>query len=91
MRIFVWHRDITQVNIFPPKWNWYIQLTGDSSYVPMNPSESTNGLAKITFKITLIKDFNSVILSRSQSKSYSHAYKYSMVLEQDIQLIIIIQ
>ena len=63
---------------FPPSGDWYIQLTGDSSYVPMNPSESTNGLAKITFKITpRLKISTQSILSRSQSKSYSHAYKYN--------------
>ena len=63
---------------FPPSGNWYIQMSGDSSYVPMNPSESSNFLSKITWRLSpTIKISTQSILSRSQSKSYSHAYKYN--------------
>lgn len=63
---------------FPPSGNWYIQMTGDSNYVPMNPSESNNFLSKFTWRISpRIKISTQSIMSKSQSKSYSHAYKYN--------------
>ena len=63
---------------FPPSGDWYIQITGDSSYVPMNPSQSTNGLSKITWRVSpTMKISTQSILSKAQSKSYSHAYKYN--------------
>jgi len=63
---------------FPPSGDWYIQMSGDSSYVPMNPSESSNFLSKITWRLSpTIKISTQSILSSSQSKSYSHSYKYN--------------
>ncbi|MBT5733877.1 TonB-dependent receptor [bacterium] len=63
---------------FPPSGNWYIQMSGDSSYVPMNPSESNNFLSKFTWRLSpRIKISTQSIMSQSQSKSYSHAYKYN--------------
>ena len=63
---------------FPPSGNWYIQMTGDSNYVPMNPSESNNFLSKFTWRLSpRIKISTQSIMSQSQSKSYSHAYKYN--------------
>ena len=63
---------------FPPSGDWYIQITGDSSYVPMNPSQSTNGLSKITWRVSpTMKISTQSILSKAQRKSYSHAYKYN--------------
>jgi len=63
---------------FPPSGDWYIQLSGDSSYVPMNPSESSNFLSKITLRVSpRLKISTQSILSSSQSKSYSHVYKYN--------------
>jgi len=63
---------------FPPSGNWYIQMSGDSSYVPMNPSESNNFLSKFTWRLSpRIKISTQSIMSKSQSKSYSHAYKYN--------------
>ena len=63
---------------FPPNGDWYIQMSGDSSYVPMNPSESSNFLSKITWRLSpTIKISTQSILSSSQSKSYSHLYKYN--------------
>ena len=53
--------------------NWYIEMGGDSSYVPMNPSKRLNTLAKLTYKINpktkiSIQD----ILNESNWKSYVH-------------------
>ena len=63
---------------FPPSGDWYIQMSGDSSYVPMNPSESSNFLSKITLRLSpRLKISTQSILSSSQSKSYSHVYKYN--------------
>ena len=63
---------------FPPSGDWYIQMSGDSSYVPMNPSESSNFLSKITLRVSpRLKISTQSILSSSQSKSYSHVYKYN--------------
>ena len=63
---------------FPPSGNWYIQMSGDSSYVPMNPSESNNFLSKFTWRLSpRIKISAQSIMSKSQSKSYSHSYKYN--------------
>ena len=63
---------------FPPSGDWYIQMSGDSSYVPMNPSESNNFLSKFTWRLSpRIKISAQSIMSKSQSKSYSHVYKYN--------------
>ena len=63
---------------FHPSGNWYIQMSGDSSYVPMNPSESSNFLSKITWRVSpRLKISSQSILSSSKSKSYSHVYKYN--------------
>ena len=63
---------------FPPSGDWYIQLSGDSSYVPMNPSESSNFVSKITLRVSpRLKISTQSSLSSSQSKSYSHVYKYN--------------
>ncbi len=63
---------------FPPSGNWYIQMRGDSAFVPMNPSESTNSLAKFTLRLSpRLKISTQSILSQSQRKSYSHEYKYN--------------
>ena len=63
---------------FHPTNNWYIQMSGDSSYVPMNDSESSNFLSKITWRVSpRLKVSTQSILSSSQSKSYSHVYKYN--------------
>ena len=63
---------------FPPSGDWYIQMSGDSSYVPMNPSESSNFLSKITLRVSpRLKISTQSILSSSKSKSYSHVYKYN--------------
>ena len=63
---------------FPPSGDWYIQMSGDSSYVPMNPSESNNFLSKFTWRVSpRIKISTQSIMSKSQSKSYSHVYKYN--------------
>ena len=53
-------------------------MSGDSSYVPMNPSESNNFLSKFTLRLSpRIKISTQSIMSKSQSKSYSHTYKYN--------------
>ena len=63
---------------FPPSGNWYIQMSGDSSYVPMNPSESNNFLSKFTWRLSpRIKISAQSIMSKTQSKSYTHVYKYN--------------
>lgn len=63
---------------FHPSGNWYIQMSGDSSYVPMNPSENSNFLSKITWRVSpRLKISSQSILSSSKSKSYSHVYKYN--------------
>ena len=63
---------------FPPSGDWYIQMSGDSSYVPMNPSESNNFLSKFTWRLSpRIKISAQSIMSKSKSKSYSHSYKYN--------------
>jgi len=63
---------------FPPSGDWYVQMTGDSSYVPMNPSKSSNFLSKITWRVSpRLKISSQSIVSNSESKSYSHVYKYN--------------
>ena len=53
-------------------------MSGDSSYVPMNPSESNNFLSKFTFRVSpRLKISAQSIMSKSQGKSYAHAYKYN--------------
>ncbi len=58
--------------------NWYIEMGGDSSYVPMNPSKRLNTLAKLTYKINpktkiSIQD----ILNESNWNSYVHSYRFN--------------
>ncbi len=58
--------------------NWYIELGGDSSYVPMNPSQNLNLLAKFTAKISpRLKLSFQILHSGGTSKSYVHSYKYN--------------
>lgn len=68
----------TDFAYFPPNGDWYIQMSGDSNYVPMNPSKSLNFLSKVTLRVSpRIKISTQSILSGSESKSYVHAYKYN--------------
>ena len=60
----------------PP--NWIVQHSGDSSDVPMNPFEAVSGMAKISYRpMNNLNATYSLIVDRSQNKSYSHAYKYT--------------
>ncbi|NQV50317.1 MAG: TonB-dependent receptor [Candidatus Marinimicrobia bacterium] len=57
---------------------WYIESSGDSSYVSMNPSISGNGLAKFTWRISpRLKMSFQGLYDQSQSKAYVHTYKYN--------------
>ncbi|MFQ6612278.1 MAG: carboxypeptidase-like regulatory domain-containing protein [Fidelibacterota bacterium] len=58
--------------------NWYIELGGDSSYVPMNPSKKLNLLAKLTAKISpRLKLSFQFLHAGGLSKSYVHTYKFN--------------
>ena len=56
---------------------WYIENKGDNAFVPMNPIENLNLLAKLKLQLT-----NSISLriqslhERGKRKGYVHAYKY---------------
>jgi len=58
--------------------NWYIEMNGDSSFVPMSPSNNVNLMGKFTYKVNpLMKLSLQLLHSGGESKSYSHAYKYN--------------
>ena len=58
--------------------NFYIELTGDSAYVSMNPSSNLNSLAKLTLRVTpKLKLSAKILLDQGTYKQYDHAYKYN--------------
>ncbi len=58
--------------------NWYIEMGGDSAFVPMNPSESLNLLGKFTYKVSPRLKLSAQLLhTGGTSKSYVHAYKFN--------------
>ena len=58
--------------------NWYIEMNGDSSYVPMSPSKNLNLMGKFTYRASpLLKVSVQLLHSGGKSKSYSHAFKYN--------------
>lgn len=58
--------------------NWYIEMNGDSTYVPMAPRNNLNLMGKFTYRISpLMKISLQMIHSGGKSKSYSHYYKYN--------------
>ncbi|MBT6113370.1 MAG: TonB-dependent receptor plug domain-containing protein, partial [Candidatus Marinimicrobia bacterium] len=63
---------------FPASGNWYVEMSGDSSYVPMNPRSNFNGLAKLTLKVSpRFKISTQALISQGEWKSYVHSYKYN--------------
>lgn len=60
--------------------NWFIEMGGDSSYVPMNWSKDLNLLSKLTYKINpSIKLSTQLIYDRARYKYYgaaAHNYRY---------------
>ena len=65
------------ITIRVPKDEWYIELTGDNAYVPMNPEESINAMGKLKFQLSpaMVLRIQSVFNDGSW-KNYSHDYKY---------------
>ncbi|OGU29826.1 MAG: hypothetical protein A2X67_14795 [Ignavibacteria bacterium GWA2_55_11] len=60
----------------PP--NWIVQRSGDSSFVPMNPSETISGMAKISYRpLNELSVIYSLMVDQSKNKNYSHAYRYT--------------
>jgi len=58
--------------------NWYIELNGDSSFVPMNPSSALNLLGKFTYRISpRLKISAQLLHGGGTSKSYVHFYKFN--------------
>ena len=63
---------------FPPSGDWYVEMSGDGKFVPMNPSDNFNGLGKLTFRITpKLKLSGQLLYAESNWKSYVHSYKYN--------------
>jgi outer membrane receptor protein involved in Fe transport len=57
---------------------WMIELGGDKKYVPMNPSQRSNILSKLTYRFTpKIKLSAQLIQDKRDWKSYTHSYKYN--------------
>ena len=58
--------------------NWYIEMGGDSTFVPMNPNSNLNILGKFTYRVSPRLKFSLQLLhTGGESKSYSHYYKYN--------------
>lgn len=58
--------------------NWYVELNGDSAYVPMNSRKDLNLLTKLTLKVASnFKISGQFLYDRARSRSYVHTYKYN--------------
>lgn len=58
--------------------DWYIEMNGDSTFVPMSPRTSNNLLGKFTYRVSpMLKVSLQMLHSGGKSKSYSHYYKYN--------------
>ena len=58
--------------------DWYVESTGDSSFVAMNPNESFNSVAKLTYRLTnSLKVSAQLLYDRGRWQSYSHAYRFN--------------
>lgn len=58
--------------------DWYIEMGGDSAYVPMNTSEGLNFVGKLTYKVTPRLKLSAQLLhSGGESQSYSHHYRFN--------------
>lgn len=63
---------------FPISGEYEYQMGGDSSIVPMNTSQGSDILFKLTYKISpMIKISGQYLHGRSNYKSYIHSYKYN--------------
>ncbi len=73
------YKDVNDENVTETIWldEWYIEMGGDSAYVPMNPSRGLNLLGKLKFQ--LLPNLSLRIQSLMETdryRSYVHAYKY---------------
>jgi outer membrane receptor for ferrienterochelin and colicin len=58
--------------------DWYIEMNGDSTFVPMSPRTSNNLLGKFTYRVSpMLRVSLQMLHSGGKSKSYSHYYKYN--------------
>ncbi|MAP70897.1 MAG: TonB-dependent receptor [Candidatus Marinimicrobia bacterium] len=58
--------------------NWYIEMNGDSAFVPMAPSDNLNLMSKLTYRVSpLLKLSLQILHSGGKSQSYSHYYKFN--------------
>ena len=58
--------------------NWYIEMNGDSAFVPMAPRKNLNLMGKFTYRVSpLLKVSLQLLHSGGKSKSYSHYYKFN--------------
>ncbi len=58
--------------------DWYIEATGDSSTVPMNPVTGLTTMGKLTWDVTRdVKVSYSVTRGHTKAKAYSHLYRLS--------------
>lgn len=58
--------------------NWYIEMNGDSTFVPMSPRNNLNLMGKFTYRVSpLLKVSMQMLHSGGKSKSYSHYYKFN--------------
>lgn len=55
---------------------WYVELSGDSAFVPMNSREDANILGKLTYKVSpRLKLSGKILYDRGRWRSYAHAYR----------------
>lgn len=68
----------TDSSNFTDSDNWYVEVNGDSAFVPMNPSYGLNSLAKFTFRVTpTFKISVQSMYDKSFRKDYVHSYKFN--------------
>ncbi len=58
--------------------DWYIELSGDSAFVPMNPRTDFNWVSKLTWRLAPnFKVSAQMLYDRGRWQNYSHAYKFN--------------
>jgi outer membrane receptor for ferrienterochelin and colicin len=62
----------------PDPANWYVEETGDSAIVPMNPFQRISGQWKFTYRpFSAVKITYGGLYSRTNFRTYSHKFRYN--------------
>jgi len=64
--------------------DWYIEATGDSQFVSMNPSQSISGVFKLTYQLTsTLKIAYNLLANTNENRQFSAAYRLNPESQRD--------